>query len=85
MLILSSLTVIGSLPEGEAVALDDASVEKHAANEVIKVTHTANTQSIVITFDANWITVSSWIIARLKVSDNLLGIVTIGQIWNNSL
>lgn len=44
-----ALTSDSKVPS-EAVALDDASVEKHAANEVIKVTHTANTQSIVINY-----------------------------------
>lgn len=44
-----TLTSDGKVPS-ETIALDDASVEKHAANEVIKVTHTANTQSIVINY-----------------------------------
>lgn len=44
-----ALTSDSKVPS-ETIALDDASVEKHAANEVIKVTHTANTQSIVINY-----------------------------------
>lgn len=48
-----TLTSDGKVPS-EAIALDDASVEKHAANEVIKVTRTANAQSITINYiDAN--------------------------------